>query len=70
MKYNFFTLAYIGFFVAMTAILIRGVVINPGDKTFLILAIVTIPLYVYFTIKGTKEINRKKRLHSNDGSWE
>ena len=70
MRYHFFALVYIGFFVALAAMLIRGVVINPGDKTFLILAVVTIPLYVYFAVKGTKEINRKKRLHSNGGSWE
>ena len=70
MKYNFFAVVYVSFFVALAAMLVRGVVINPGDKTFLILAVVTIPLYVYVAVKGTQEIKRKKRLHSAGGSWE
>lgn len=70
MKYHFLALVYIGFFVVLAAMLVRGVVINPGDKTFLILAVVTIPLYGYVAVKGIQEINRKRRLHSTGGSWE
>ena len=70
MKYNFFAFAYISFFIVLATILIRSVILNPGDKTLVILAFITVPLYVYFAIKGTIEINRMKRMHSNDGSWE
>ena len=70
MKYSFFIFIYVGFFLTLGAILIQKVMLTPGDRTLLLLAVATIPLYIYFTIKGALEINRIKRLRSNDGGWE
>jgi hypothetical protein len=70
MKYNIFTAAYIGFFLVLTFLVFRGVMLNPGDTTLFIIATVAIPAYFYFMVRGVKKIHRLKEMHSDDGSWE
>lgn len=70
MKYNLFIGFYIGFFLLLTFVVFRGVMLNPGDTTLFVIATVAIPAYFYFMVRGVKKIYHLKEMNEGDGSWE